>query len=160
MGPPADLRWACHGAPGGEGAVLASLAMLAALRVAAGGRAPPVTAAARRGRGNARSGRESRPISRTGKQSAGRRGDHAVAFRVEGDGADRRPVAGRSAPAPRVGLAGPLVGRVAGGEDGAVAAGMARGRRDVADAAVVVFLVVPTHEGGRPLPCLGRGGEA
>src|SRR5690348_8956898 len=40
---------ACHGAHGGEGPVLAGLAMLAALCVAAGGSAPPVTSVARRG---------------------------------------------------------------------------------------------------------------
>ena len=39
----------CHGAHCGEGLVLTILAMLAALRVAAGGSAPPITFVARRG---------------------------------------------------------------------------------------------------------------
>lgn len=46
------------------------------------------------------------------------------------------------------------------GEDGAVVADMALGRGDVADAAVAVLVVVPVHEGGGPLPCLGEVGEA
>jgi hypothetical protein len=45
--------------------------MLAALRVAAGGSAPPIPSAARQGSGTARSGRESRPACRTGKQGLG-----------------------------------------------------------------------------------------
>jgi hypothetical protein len=51
--------------------VLAILAMLAALRVAAGGSAPPIPSAARQGQGRARSGRESRSACRTGKQGLG-----------------------------------------------------------------------------------------
>ena len=51
--------------------MLASLAMLAALRVAAGGSAPPIPSAARQGQRTARSGRESRPARRTGKQGLG-----------------------------------------------------------------------------------------
>src|SRR3954464_9229190 len=42
--------------------------MLAALRVAGGSSAPPISFAARQGHGRARSGRESRPARRTGKQ--------------------------------------------------------------------------------------------
>src|SRR4051812_36855337 len=110
--------------------------MLAALRVAAGGCAPSITAAARRGREAARSGRESRSVGRTREQGLHGAGDDAVALGVEGDGADRRPVAGRPAPAARIGLACLLVERMAGGEDGAVSAGMALGRSDIADAAV------------------------
>src|SRR3954453_8699345 len=49
--------------------------MLAALRVAAGGCAPPIASAARRGREVARSGRESRLASRTGKQGLPSCGD-------------------------------------------------------------------------------------
>src|SRR4051812_44498933 len=45
--------------------------MLAALRVAAGGSAPPIPFAARQGPSTARSGRESRPACRTGKQGLG-----------------------------------------------------------------------------------------
>jgi hypothetical protein len=60
----------CHGAHFGEGPVLAILAMLArnsALCVAAGGSAPPIPSAARRGVGGVRSGRESRLADRTEK---------------------------------------------------------------------------------------------
>jgi len=88
--------------------------MLALLRVAAGGSAPSITAAARRGGGNARSGRESRLAGRTGKQVLGG-GHDAVALGVERHGADRGPVPGRPTPAARVGLAGLLVQGVAGG---------------------------------------------
>src|SRR3712207_7932894 len=83
-----------------------------------------------------------------------------VALGVEGDGADRGPVAGRPAPAARIGFAGLLVQRMAGGEDGTVPAGMALRRGDVADAAVPVLVVVPVHERGRPLPRLGQVGKA
>jgi hypothetical protein len=48
--------------------VLAILAMLASLRVAPGGSAPPNSFVALRGLGAARSGRESRFADRTGKQ--------------------------------------------------------------------------------------------
>src|SRR5215207_3906640 len=100
--------------------------MLALLRVAAGGCAPSITAAARRDCGRARSGRESRVASRTREQGlAGGGGGGAVALGVEGDGADRGPVAGRPAPAAWIGLARLLVQGVAGGEDGAVSTGMA-----------------------------------
>src|SRR5215217_5350328 len=114
--------------------------MLAALRVAAGGCAPSITAAARRGGGDARSGRESRSASRTREHGLGDAGHDAVALGIEGDGADRRPVAGRPAPAAWIGLARLLVQGVAGGEDGVVPAGMALRRSDVADAAVTVPL--------------------
>jgi hypothetical protein len=64
----ADRSLECHGAHSGEGPVLAILAMLAlkcALRVAAGGSAPPIPSVALRGRGAARSGRKSRfPVER------------------------------------------------------------------------------------------------
>src|SRR3954470_4211399 len=120
--------------------------MLAALRVAAGGCAPPIAFAARRGREIARSGRESRFVGRTREQGLGGFGHDAVALGIEGDGADRGPVAGRAAPAPRIGFARLLVQGMAGGEDGAVAAGMALRRGDVADAAVTVLVVVPEHE--------------
>src|SRR3954452_21412804 len=54
--------------------------MLATLRVAAGGSAPPIPFAARQGQGRARSGRGSRPARRTGKHRFGpRRLDDIVA---------------------------------------------------------------------------------
>src|SRR3712207_1898887 len=100
--------------------------MLALLRAAAAGCAPPIGAAARRGQDGVRSGRESRCASRTGEQGFGQGGlDDAVALRVEGDGPDRGPVAGAPAPAARIGLARLLVQRMAGGEDGAVPTSMA-----------------------------------
>jgi len=125
-----------------------------------GGCAPSITAAARRGREAARSGRESGSVSRTREHGLQGGGHDAVALGVEGDGADRSPVAGRPAPAAGIGLAGLLVQRVAGGQDGAVSAGMALRRGDVADAAVAVFVVVPVREGSRPLPRLGEVGKA
>src|ERR671933_271035 len=70
-------------------------------------------------------------------------------------GADRGPVAGRAAPAPWIGLARLLVQGMAGGEDGAVSAGMALRRGDVADTAVMM-VIVPEHEGGGPF---ARGRE-
>src|SRR5829696_3694739 len=102
--------------------------MLAALRVAAGGygwsalQPNSIAAAARRGREIARSGRESRFVGRTREQGLGGCSQDAVALGIEGDGADRGPVAGRAAPAPRIGLARLLVECMAGGEDGAVSA--------------------------------------
>src|SRR3954465_2615176 len=133
--------------------------MLAALRVAAGGCAPFIAAAARHGREIARSGRESRLVGGTREQGLGGCGQDAVALGIEGDGADRGPVAGRAAPAPRIGLARLLVQGMAGGEDGAVSAGMALRRGDVADAAVMM-VVVPEHEGSGPLPRFGEVGKA
>ena len=123
--------------------------MLALLRVAVGGCAPPIPSVARQGEGIVGSGRESRPADRTGKRQWRRRMPHGVAsLRVEGDGCDRRPVAGWSAPAPRVALARPLIQGVARGEHGPVLAGVALRRRDVADAAVA-------YPSGK-----GRGGVA
>src|SRR5919199_1793524 len=92
--------------------------MLAALRVAAGGCAPSIAAAARHGREIARSGRESRLVGRTREQGLGGCGHDAVALGIEGDGADRGPVAGRAAPAPWIGLARLLVQGMAGGGGG------------------------------------------
>src|SRR6516164_1937059 len=108
-----DWRGACHGAHCGEGPVLAILAMLArrgALRVAAGGSAPPIPCVARRGHGGTRSGRESRLIDRTRKldlrySDLARRGS----LRIERYRTRRRPVPRLSGPAPWVGLARLLV---------------------------------------------------
>jgi hypothetical protein len=89
--------------------VLASLAMLArdkrALCVAAGGSAPLISFVALYGLSAARSGRESRFADRTGKQDLrGGRLDDSIALRIEGDDANRCPVAGRPTPALRVPL--------------------------------------------------------
>src|SRR3954469_1048984 len=63
--------------------------MLAALRVAAGGSAPPIPSAARQGQGTARSGRESRPACRTGKQGLEGRLDDLATRRLRLGGAIR-----------------------------------------------------------------------
>ena len=73
-------------------AILAMLARYDALRVAAGGSAPPFPSVARRGLGGARSGRESRRADRTGKLAFARSClDRQVALRVEGDRGVRGP---------------------------------------------------------------------
>src|SRR5689334_12681257 len=126
--------------------------MLAALCVAAGGCAPLITCAARRGVSAARSGRESRPAGRTGKLDLRcHRQREAVALRVEGDGCDRRPIAGWPAPASRVLLAGVLINRVACRQQPMIAAGMTLRGGDVADGTVPAFVVVPVGEAHRPL---------
>jgi len=86
-------------------AILAMLVRQGALRVAPSGSAPPIPCVARRGLGAARSGRESRLADRTGKLDLrGGRPNDGLSFRIEGDGADRCPVAGRPTPALRVAL--------------------------------------------------------
>src|SRR3954447_25395619 len=123
------------------------LAPKRALRVAPGGSAPPISFVALRGLGAARSGRESRLTDRTGKLDlGGRRPDDAVALWIEGDDADRCPVAGRPTPALRIAFPRGLVNRVAGTQNIAVLADMALRRGDIADAAVAVLVVVPVYE--------------
>src|SRR3954452_5110174 len=96
--------------------------------------------------------RESRLADRTGKRQSRRCCAHqAVALRVEGHERDRRPIAGRSAPAPGIALACVLIQRVARGEQGPILAEMALGRGDVADAAMPMLVIVPAHEAHRPL---------
>jgi hypothetical protein len=103
------------------------------------------------GLGVARSGRESRFADRTGKLNfGGCRPDDGVALRIEGDDASRCPVAGLSAPAPRVALACILVDPVARGAHGTILPGMTLRRGGVADTAVVRLMVVPVHEAGTP----------
>src|SRR5215468_4592354 len=108
-----DCCGGCHGAHCGEGPVLAILTMLArrgALRVAAGGSAPPIPCVARRGHGGTRSGRESRLIDRTRKLGLKRGGlDRHVSLRIERYSAYRCPVPRLSGPAPWVGQARLLV---------------------------------------------------
>src|SRR4051812_15993510 len=123
-----------------------------ALCVAPGGSTPPISCVALRGLSAPRSGRESRRADRTGKLDFwGFRLDDAVALWIEGDGADRCPVAGRPTPALRVALPCLLVDRVAGGEHGAILPGMTLRRSDVADGAVAVLVIVPVREAHRPL---------
>jgi hypothetical protein len=86
--------------------------------------------------------------------------DDSVAFWIECDGGDRRPVAGLPTPAPRVAFPRPLGDRVASGERGSVLTGMTLCRSNIADPAVRVLVVVPPHEAHRPLPCgIGVGGS-
>ena len=67
---------------------------------------------------------------------------HGVALWIEGDGANRCPIAGRPTPALRVALPCLLVERVAGSEHGAILPGMTLCRGDIADTAMAVFVVV------------------
>src|ERR1700728_2316896 len=104
----------------------------AALRVAAGGSAPPISCVALRGLGAARSGRESRLADRTGKQDLrGGRSDHSVALGIEGDDANRCPVAGRPTPALRVAFARISIDRMTSVEQTVVLPSMALRRGDV-----------------------------
>src|SRR3954468_17241449 len=127
--------------------------MLALLRVAVGGCAPPIPCVARRGERVVRSGQESRPADRTGKRRWRWRIPpyQGVSLRVEGDEWNRRPVAGWSAPASWVARPRLLIERVARREHEPVLADMALGRGDVADAAVSMLVVVPVHELPRPV---------
>jgi len=83
-----------------------------------------------------------------------------VAFRVERDRADRIPVASSTRPASRVLLPGPKVHRMASGENRPIFAGVALCRRDIADAAMAVRVVVPMHETRRPGARLVKIGKA
>ena len=85
--------------------------------------------------------------------------DDAVAFGVEGHGADRRPVAGIAGPARRIELASLGVERMPGRQDAVIVAGVALVRADMADAAVAMIDVVPTDETSRPSTSLVEIGE-
>ena len=134
--------------------MLAILVMLAALRVTAGGSAPPISCVVRRGLGAARSGRESRLADRTGKCES--RCCPRGALWIEGDGGDRPPVSGRTSPAPRVALSCRLVERMTRRQYATILAGMTLPGRDIANAAVVMLFVVPVDEACRPSPGSGR----
>src|SRR6478609_4132539 len=86
--------------------------------------------------------------------------DDRFAFGVERHGADGRPVAGAARPASRVDLTSADVQLVAGSQDGVVAAGMTLGWADVANAAVAMVMVVPTHEAGCRGACVLKISEA
>ena len=86
--------------------------------------------------------------------------DDGVAFRVEGDGVERRPVARVARPSCRVRLPCSAVQRMTGIEDVLVLADVALRRADVTDAAVTMLDVVPMHEAGRPGACGVEIGEA
>ena len=78
--------------------------------------------------------------------------DHGIPLWVECHGCDRCPVAGLTAPASRIARASFLIERVTASKQRAILPGMSFSRRDVADAAVMVLVVVPVHEAGGPLP--------
>jgi len=86
--------------------------------------------------------------------------DDGVALGIERDDADVRPVARVAGPARGMAFTGILVERVASGQDGDIVTVMALGGADVADAAVVMFDVVPMHESGRPEARAVEGFEA
>ena len=77
--------------------------------------------------------------------------DHGIPLRVECHGCDGRPVPGLTTPASRIAFASFLVERVTASKQRLVLTCMTLCRRDVADAAVVVLVVVPVHEAGGPL---------
>src|SRR3954468_19771982 len=72
--------------------------------------------------------------------------DHGIPLGVECHGCDRCPVPGLTAPAPRIARASLLIECMAVGEQRPVLSGMALSRCDIADAAVMVLVVVPVHE--------------
>ena len=92
--------------------------------------------------------------------SAGGHADHFVELGIEGDYAYVRPVACLARPARRVALPGLGVERMPSRQDGLVITGVTLLRADVADAAVAMIDVVPTHEFSRPGPGLVQAGEA
>src|SRR3954471_9453098 len=74
--------------------------------------------------------------------------DHGIPLRVECHGCDRRPVPGLTAPASRIAFASLLIECMAVTKQCAIQTCMALSGRDVADAAVMVLVVVPVHEAG------------
>src|SRR3954468_10003774 len=77
--------------------------------------------------------------------------DHRIPLWVECHGGHGRPIAGLAAPAPWVARASLLIERVAASKQRPVLSGMTLCRRDVADAAVPMLMVVPVHEVCGPL---------
>ena len=93
--------------------------------------------------------------------------DRRIPLWVERDGCHWRPVPGLTAPASRMALPRLLVESVPAGEQRMILPGMAFCRRDVADGAVPMLMVVPVPEVCGPLPggreigkALGREGGA
>ena len=84
----------------------------------------------------------------------------SVALRIERDRADWRPVACPTGPACWVAFTGLEIRLVACSQDRAVLQGVSLRRGDVADAAVAVLEVVPTHEVASPEAGIVKGGEA
>src|SRR5918911_3706585 len=93
--------------------------------------------------------------------------DHGIPLWVECHSCDRRPVPGLTTPASRVVRARLLIECVAASEQRAILPSMALSRGDIADATVMMRMVVPVHERRGPLPgsievseALGREGGA
>jgi len=86
--------------------------------------------------------------------------DDGVPFRIEGNGADRAPVAGVARPARRLLFPGTQIHRMASRQDRLVFAGVTLGRTDIANAAMPVIDVVPLDEIGSPDACRIQTGEA
>ena len=86
--------------------------------------------------------------------------DDRIAFRVERDGADRRPIASSAGPACRIELAGLGVQRMPRRQNRVIFPGMPLRRADVANAAVPMLEVVPTHEVVGPGASIVDSGEA
>jgi hypothetical protein len=89
-----------------------------------------------------------------------RAGDRGVLLRVQRHRLDALPVARPLRPAPRDGRPSLLAQPMASRQDLAVAALVALRRADVADPAVPVIMVVPTHEARRARPSFVRAREA
>src|SRR4051812_2895555 len=127
--------------------------MLATLRVAAGGSAPPITYVARRGISIPRSGRRSRSADRTEKPGRRcQRRDKAVALWVECDDSDRCPVAGLPTPALRIALTGSLIDCVPLRKQRSIVPSMTLSRCDIADPAMPVLMIIPVDKAVGPLP--------
>ena len=86
--------------------------------------------------------------------------DDAVAFGVEGDDADGRPVSGVARPAGRVKFASPGVERMSGSQYREIVACMTLSRTDVTNTTVTMINVVPVHEASCPGARLFEIGKA
>src|SRR4051794_30375697 len=86
--------------------------------------------------------------------------DHGILLWVECHGGHGRPIAGLAAPAPWVALAGLLIEHVTTSQQRPVLSDMALCRRDVANAAVTVLVVVPMREVRGPTAGRGRGRQS
>src|SRR5215207_2609988 len=83
-----------------------------------------------------------------------------MVLRIESDSERTLPLTSVAGPAFRVTATSALVNRSTRGQDRDVVAGVARGRRHVTDAAVLVLVVVPVDKPRDPRVCLCDGGEA
>ncbi len=78
------------------------------------------------------------------------RGDHRFALGIERDDGDRIPIACMTRPAARVNRSRPYIHSMPSGKDVVVLTGMTLCGADVADAAMLVIVVVPVDERFRP----------